>query len=235
MTKYFMQNTHLAGLEAVMMLAPFFTRRYSGVMILNRFRYDSENTKCKYCTAYHKGKGCTEKCCPWLAERLEAGAVPYKELLKICFENLQNKRLKARLRKLASGQCSGWFYNDDHRRRFEQAKAALRINLHAMSPQYAAALFLLTADEQLWRIAQKGITHHSITFGQMKLRNISPDAYALYQTAKSLYTGKESITVAELADPELIDGPLLTTIVNGILVTRFGTDMFKIGKMEVYS
>lgn len=213
-----------------MMLTPFFTRRYNGVIILNRFQYDSENTKCKYCTAYHKGKGCTEKCCPWLAERLEAGAVPYKELLKVCFANLQNKRLKARLQNLASGYCSGWFYNDDHRRRFEQAKAALRINLYAMSPRYAAALFLLTADEQLWRIAQKGTTHHSIIFGQMKLRNISTDAYALYQTAKSLYTGKESIAVTELSDPELIDGPLLMLIVNGILITRFGADVFQFAK-----
>lgn len=233
MTKYFMQQTHLAGLEADMMLAPFFTRRYSGVIILSRFQYDTENTKCKDCTAYLKGKGCTEKKCPWLAERLEAGAVPYKELLDICFENLKNKQLKARLRHLTSGYCSGWFYDKSHQRRFELAKSALRINLDAMSSRYAAALFLLTADEQLWRIAEKGTTSRSLQFGQMKLCNISTDAYALYQAAKSLYTGKESITVSELADPEIIEGPLLTIIVNGILIARFGTDTFHFAKTEV--
>lgn len=209
-----------------MMLAPLFSRRYSGVMILSRFHYDTENTKCIYCTAHHKGKGCTEKKCPWLSERLDAGAVPYNELLKVCFENLQNKRLKARLRHLASGYCGGWFYDKAHQRRFELAKAALRLNLSAMSPRHAAALFLLTADEQLWRIAEKGATFYGFQFGQMKLRNLSPDAYALYHAAKSLYTGQESISVEELADPEIIDGPLLTTIVNGILISRFGTSVF---------
>ncbi|MEG0825616.1 MAG: hypothetical protein RSG86_07700, partial [Oscillospiraceae bacterium] len=158
--------------------------------------------------------------------RLEAGAVPYNELLKVCFENLQNKRLKARLRHLASGYCCGWFYDECHRRRFEQAKAALRINLNTISPRHAAALFLLTADEQLWRCAEKGATSYGFQFGQIKLRNISTDAYALYQAAKSLYTGMERITIAELADPVIISGPVFTTIINGILIARFGTEVF---------
>lgn len=235
MTKYFMHDTHLAGLEAEMMLAPFFAQRTSGVMILSRFRYDTENTDCKICTAYRKRKGCTERKCLWLSERLEAGAVPYGELLQICFENLQNKKLKARLRHIASDYCGGWFHDSAHRHRFALAGTALLVNLAAMSPHYAAALFLLTADEQLWYCAQKGATCCGFHFGQMRLRNISPDAYTLYQTAKSLYTGTERITVAELADPEVIDDTLLATIVGGILIARFGTDVFKIMKLEVYS
>lgn len=229
MTKYFMHDTHLAGLEAEMMLAPFFTRRTSGVMILSRFHYDKKSTNCKDCVSYHKG--CTETVCPWLAERLEAGTVSYRELLKICFENLRNKRMKARLRRLSS-RC-GWFYDSDHKRRFQMAQAVLGVNLSSMPPTYAAALFLLTADEQLWRCAEKGATCHSFQFGQMKLRNSSAEAYALYQSAKSLYTGVERITVSELADPEIIDDALFAAIVGGILIARFGTDVFKIKKSEV--
>lgn len=215
-----------------MMLAPFFTQRTSGVMILSRFHYDKKSTNCKDCVSYHKG--CAETVCPWLAERLEAGTVSYRELLKICFENLRNKRMKARLRRLSS-RCGGWFYDSGHKRRFQMVQAALGVNLSSMPPTYAAALFLLTADEQLWRCAEKGATPHSFQFGLMKLRNSSAEAYALYQTAKSLYTGVERITLSELADPELINGPLFTAIVNGILIARFGTEVFKIGKSEVCS
>lgn len=231
MTKYFMHDTHLAGLEAEMMLAPFFTQRTSGVMILSRFHYDKKSTNCKDCLSYHKG--CTETTCPWLAERLEAGAVSYRELLKICFENLRNKRMKARLRRLSSH--GGWFYDSAHKRRFQMAQAALGVNLSSMPPTYAAALFLLTADQQLWRCAEKGATCHGFQFGKIKLRNSSAEAYALYQTAKSLYTGVERITVSELADPEVIDDTLFATIVGGILIARFGTDVFKIKKSEVCS
>ena len=233
MTKYFMQDTHLAGLEAEMMLAPFFTKRTSGVMILGRFHYGKEATDCKNCLSYHKG--CTETACPWLAERLEAGAVPYRELLKICFENLRNKRMKARLRRLSACYGGGWFYDSAHKKRFQMAQAAMRLNLSSMPPTYAAALFLLTADAQLWQCAEKGATPHGFHFGQMRLRNSSTEAYALYQTAKSLYTGVERITMSELADPEIIDDALFATIINGILIARFGTDVFKIGKSEVYS
>ncbi len=214
-----------------MMLAPFFTQRTSGVMILGRFHYDKEATDCKNCLSYHKG--CTETACPWLAERLEAGAVSYRELLKICFENLRNKRMKTRLLRLPS-RC-GWFYDCAHKRRFQMAQAAMRLNLSSVPPTYAAALFLLTADAQLWQCAEKGATPHGFQFGQMKLRNSSTEAYALYQTAKSLYTGVERITMSELADPEIIDDALFATMINGILIARFGTDVFKIDKSEVYS
>ncbi len=52
MTKYFLRDTPLAGLERQMMTPPHFSPRGGGQMILCRFRYRPEDVACKHCTKY---------------------------------------------------------------------------------------------------------------------------------------------------------------------------------------
>lgn len=42
-------------------------------MYINTFKYRPEDVSCQLCTEYIKKLGCTALCCPWLAERMEAG------------------------------------------------------------------------------------------------------------------------------------------------------------------
>lgn len=52
-------------------------------MYIRRFRYSSENVQCKYCTEYRGKKNrCQLTRCPWIAERVEAGEVTYKEAVR---------------------------------------------------------------------------------------------------------------------------------------------------------
>ena len=46
MTKYFSQDTPLAGLERMMMSVP------GGMMVLCRFHYKKEDVDCTYCRSY---------------------------------------------------------------------------------------------------------------------------------------------------------------------------------------
>ena len=48
----------------------------------SHFKYEMEDVDCKFCTEYRgKKRGCAHAVCPWLAERIEAGAVGYEEAL----------------------------------------------------------------------------------------------------------------------------------------------------------
>lgn len=54
MTKYFSQDTPLAGLERMMMSVPGFQKRGGGMMVLCRFHYKKEDVDCTYCRSYMK-------------------------------------------------------------------------------------------------------------------------------------------------------------------------------------
>ena len=71
MTKYFSQDTPLAGLERMMMSVPGFQKRGGGMMVLCRFHYKKEDVDCAYCQSYMRHT-CQASVCPYIPERLEA-------------------------------------------------------------------------------------------------------------------------------------------------------------------
>lgn len=92
----------------------------------------------------------------------------------------------------------GWeencFQTPSHRHRF------LRYYRETFSNQSCAALYLLSADEILWYRAYGHIFTDEISVKNIPLQGISTDGYALYQTAKTITTGKKHIYINEIAD-----------------------------------
>lgn len=228
MSRYFMRDTNLAGMEVSMMLPPLFKPRQSGIAILNRFRYTKESTDCRDCIEWDRKKKCGAECCPWLAERLEAGNISYGELLKECFRDLNDKRFQLRLQCIARKFYGSLFKDKEHQRRFELAKNSLRILFGKTPDCRIAALFLLTADEKLWQLAKNVVTADTIHFEHTKLGGIGTEGYTLFQMARTLSTGQSKITVSELADAELISDPLLAVLVGAMLIARFGSDVLEV-------
>ncbi|MGI6402888.1 MAG: hypothetical protein ACOX0K_01420 [Oscillospiraceae bacterium] len=228
MSRYFMRDTSLAGLETAMMFPPFFKQRQSGVAILNRFRYTKESTDCRGCMEWENIKECGAPYCPWLVERLEACNVSYSELLKECFRGMDHKSLQVRLQHLAAGFHGRWFQDACHRHRFELVDNSLRILSGRTPNHHIAALFLLTADEKLWQLCKNIVTGDTIGFESIKLCGISTDGYAFYQMARTLSTGQAKITVSELADGKLICNSMLAVMVDAILIARFGSGVLEV-------
>ena len=54
-------------------------------MYINTFKYSPQDVSCQLCTEYVKKVGCTALRCPWLAERIEAGVVGYREAITETF------------------------------------------------------------------------------------------------------------------------------------------------------
>ena len=64
-------------------------------MYINTFKYTPKDVSCQLCTEYVKKLGCTTLRCPWLAERIEAGVVGYREAVMETFP--RDRRLSSRL------------------------------------------------------------------------------------------------------------------------------------------
>ena len=68
-------------LERLMTRIPNFRPRGYGVFVFNKFEYTAKDCDCRYCLHWQKEIGCTEGKCPYMKERITAGAVPIKEAL----------------------------------------------------------------------------------------------------------------------------------------------------------
>jgi len=152
-------------------------------MYINTFKYTPKDVSCQLCTEYVKKLGCTALRCPWLAERIEAGVVGYREAVLETFP---------------------------HERRLFQ-----RLNL-------------LTSNDDIYRRTANCFCKDGIEFGYAVLKNTSPHNYALFMAARDLCDKTEAVTMADLAEPEVIDPEALRLIVNATLIARYGLAAFQI-------
>ena len=106
----------------------------------------------------------------------------------------------------------------------------------ALRPFSAAALFhyvLWCASEysvvgRIYRRTSNCFCKDGIEFGYAVLKNTSPHNYALFMAARDLCDKTEAVTMADLAEPEIIDPEALRLIVNATLIARYGLAAFQI-------
>ena len=187
MTKYFLRDTPLAGLERQMMTPPHFSPRGGGQMILCRFRYRPEDVACKHCTKYRR-KQCTMPVCPWIEERAEAGAVTYSSLAADYYRNWQSGRLGERIAELLSNKKAVAYYDAAHTSRFLfYYPYLLRHHGDDTGRRRLATMYLLTATESLCRAVPNIFGLWSIRLsGWDTVRAMSEQEYVLYSTRLSL-------------------------------------------------
>ena len=148
MTKYFAQDTPQAGLERMMMSVPGFQKRGSGMMILSRFCYKPEDVACRYCLHYRR-RSCQVPICPYIAERLQSGAIGYRDLILECFGHIPHAGLHKRIQAVEH-----WDGPDQEvlRTVFIQLKSRFAdMAWDDIPSSYLAALYLLASKERLWQ------------------------------------------------------------------------------------
>ena len=195
-------------------------------MYINTFKYRPEDVSCKLCTEYVKKLGCTALRCPWLAERIEAGVVGYREAIMETFPH--DRRLSQRFSLLIKHFPRSLWGNVQHERRMEFERAVQKYRRSRDINAYYASMYLLTANDDIYRRTASCFCRHGIEFGYAVLKNISPHNYALFMAACDLYEKTESITMADLAEPEIIYPEALRLIVNATLIARYGLAAFQI-------
>ena len=85
-----------------------------------------------------------------------------------------------------------------------------------------AAVYLLTANAQLWRKTVRYVYRNYIDFRQIRLSDCTIREYTLFCAAKDLYLGTDKLIVSDLADIELISPRIFDVICNAMAIRRFG-------------
>lgn len=143
-------------------------------------------------------------------DRLEDEILLFK--IESVVVNLKPQNLKERKESIMK------FRNDHHRRIFlNEAKKQSLKNYRLIS-----ALYLLTADETLWKSAKSAVGKDEIDFKNIRLKSGSEDAYALYCAAKDLYNGSRQLSIDDIAEVGLVKNKIFSLIFNAIVIKRKG-------------
>lgn len=121
------------------------------------------------------------------------------------------------------------YKNEKHKNAFEEAVRKKDKKDYAMM----AALYLLTADLRLWNLSKRHVGKIGINFADIRLKNIHENGYALFCCAKDLCLGTKHLTVADLADTDLIPPKLFELICNAMAIRRFGLGAIKTTKGRI--
>ena len=115
-----------------------------------------------------------------------------------------------------------------HERRMQYQCAVQGYRRRRDTNAYYAAMYLLTSNDDIYRRTANCFCKDGIEFGYAVLKNTSPHNYALFMAARDLCDKTEAVTMADLAEPEVIDPEALRLIVNATLIARYGLAAFQI-------
>lgn len=91
-----------------------------------------------------------------------------------------------------------------------------------------ATIYLLTADEQLWKKTQDGIENGKLDFKKIKLKGINIRGYAFCKVAMDIYNGNTShMDVKDLANKNVISNNVYRVIEQALQICRFGIKINK--------
>ena len=197
MSKLFMYGTSLEGTEQLMVMVPNFQPKRSGIVINNYFNCEGGARECN-CNVTNVNNNWDK--CGYIGSdfKISVDRCRYKDLVRECFGKINNYSLKERLKNLTNNFKGEVFLNHQHKEGFYNFLQNQDLDIHNISSRFIANLFLITADEGLWKVSKHLIKLDGFDLKEICLRDIGTNGYALYQTAKTLSTGKECIRINEL-------------------------------------
>ena len=226
MGKYFVRGTPLAELERQMMMVPNFAPRGSGSAVLCHYRPTAADVDCRNCLQYRR-RSCRSLSCPYLSERLEAGAVTMDELIVETVRPWKHLPLKQRAMGLACREERFHFEGQLHVMRMAEMTKA---EAEYVNSRWLATVYLLSAHAGLWRKTLFAVRPDQIDFALVRLGESAVQEYVLYRAARGLCTGTLGATSEELADPELVSDETLLLILNAAALARYGPEVMNVGR-----
>ena len=225
MGKYFVSGTHLAELELQMMMVPNFAPRGSGSAVLCHYRPTAADVDCRNCLQYRR-RSCRSLNCPYISERLEAGAVTMDELIVETVRPWKYLPLKQRAVGLACREERFHFEGQLHIMRMTEMT---KTEVDYVNSRWLATVYLLSAHAGLWRKTLFAVRPDQIDFALVRLGESTVQEYVLYRAAKGLCSGTLGATSEELSDPELVSDGTLLLILSAAVLARYGPEVMNIG------
>ena len=165
------------------------------------------------------GKGCPTASPGWRSgSRLGLWATKRPSWRRFPGTSTRTTRLHTAIRRF-SGSL---FLTAAHYQRMERMKVRQGYRRRRDTPAYYAAMYLLTANEDICTRAANCFCRYGIEFDYATTQDISPHNYTLLSAAKDIYSDGSSVALNDLAISEVVDTLAFSLIVNALLVARYG-------------
>ena len=119
------------------------------------------------------------------------------------------------------------FKNDTHKVIFKTYLVASPLRY---PKDFLAAVFLLSAEKELWRRTKKAIKKKKICFEEIEKAGLSAYAFALYHIAHDIYNGTHYVILKDLGDEYLISDKTFDMAVSALEIARNGYSAFGMNK-----
>ncbi len=228
---YFTDTPSLNHMEAIMKQPPGYRQRGGGSK-RKSYQYTKADCSCRLCLHYQKKSGCTALICPVIDIRLKCGTASFNEAVKFVFKEVNHAAFQRRLNKYINQIKGGdfmLFRNNRHKLLFETE----RQRMQRPDNRKLAVLYLLTADDSLWRAAKRWLQDGKVNLVNVHLGNISSNSYALWKAVKEIQSGEKQISLRELSNTEDISDQAFQLIVQAVTVMRLGVKALQL-KEESY-
>ena len=111
-------------------------------------------------------------------------------------------------------------YRDDrHQRTFEKE---LTLHPKTTNRKLLAALYLLTADGNLWAQVRDQVTIRKICVDEMRPKYLTGTSYVFFTAARDILLGSRSIDLMEIADPALLSMKSYMILCTSLAIRAFG-------------
>ena len=145
MSKLFMYGTSLGVIEQMMVMAPNFQPRRSGIVINNYFNCRGGDEDCNL-SVINGDNNCRNCGYNDWNFKINVDKKRYKDLVMDCFGRIKNNSLGDRLKELSKNFKGEVFLNYRHKERFYNFLQEQNGDAEDISSRFLAILFLLSAD-----------------------------------------------------------------------------------------
>ena len=108
------------------------------------------------------------------------------------------------------------FTSKRHKHHFNVEKEYINAN----NKKLLAAIYLLTADKNVWMQCRRHIEENDIDFENIHPKNLSSSGYTYYLTAKGILWNAESIEIEDMLDPFIISDDQMRIIMSAFALVR---------------
>ena len=111
-------------------------------------------------------------------------------------------------------------YRDDRHHHTFEKEAAMRPD--SISRPLLAALYLLTADGNLWNQVRDQISLRRVYVDDMRPKNLTGTSYVYFAAAKDILSGTRNIQLMEIADPALLSMKSYMILCTALAIRAYG-------------
>ena len=113
-------------------------------------------------------------------------------------------------------------YRDDRHHHTFEKEVAMRPE--SISRALLAALYLLTADRNLWNQVRDQISLRRMYVEDMRPKNLTGTSYVYFSAAKDILTGSRNIQLMEITDPALLSMKSYMILCTALAIRAFGVE-----------